>query len=96
MIVKEFKPKKALWGFKVDFVDRSYGVGYDIVHTMLGDIKAQDGKKRWFMEADVPYPMSVRSAALNDPHHHDLKRWKKGRIYVNDEDLAMMLRLMCQ
>ena len=95
MNVKPFTPKDATWGFKLEFTHETYQEGQNALEALLGPRKGQDGEWRWFMVQDLPFSMSKRFnyEKLMEGFVVDNRR-RKGRLYVNDEQLAVLMKLM--
>lgn len=98
MQLKEFQPQKSPWGFKVTF-DCDYGEGQSKLLELLGPRKdpqsADPEAFKWYMLQDVPWRMSNRKTEDMNKRGQYLKgEWRKARIYVFDEDLAILLKLM--
>jgi hypothetical protein len=85
MKLSEFKSINSPWGFKVEF-DCGYGVGVDKLIEFLGP-RMEGGKWRWMIKQEQPFMGRRMRSEPKDS-------WRKARIYVHDEDICILLKMM--
>lgn len=95
MNLKSFSPKISPWGFKVTF-DIPFDLGYQQLKLLLGPQKNDKGEWMWYLLQDMgPNWRGANQHAQMEGRGYRLG-WKKGRVYLFNEDLAVYLKLIAE